>query len=149
MTDPLKPRIESFLQRHAVPFVCIEVIGFREKIVGLDVEVRVDYAKLHPVKIVEQVRSALLDALSIEKRRIGQALYLSELYHVVESIKGVEDSRCAITGAYLKCESKIEEKSTWTTAMVEAMDNEVVYFNPVIEELFPDSEWLRKSRYEP
>lgn len=148
-TDPLKPRIESFLQRHAVPFVCIEVIGFREKIVSLDVEVRVDYAKFDPGKIVEQVRSALFDALSIEKRRIGQALYLSELYQVVESIEGVEDSKCAFTGAYLKCESKIEKESTGTTAMVEAMDDEVVYFNSVIEELFPDSEWLRESRYEP
>lgn len=148
-TDPLKPRIESFLQRHAVPFVRIEVIGFREKIVGLDVEVRVDYAKFDPGKIVEQVRSALLDALSIEKRRIGQALYLSELYQVVESIEGVEDSKCAFTGEYLKCESKIEEESTWTTAMVEAMDDQVVYFNHVIEEWFPDSKWLRESRYEP
>jgi uncharacterized phage protein gp47/JayE len=148
-TDPLKPRIESFLQRHAVPFVRIEVIGFREKIVGLDVEVRVDYAKFDPVKIVEQVRSALLDALSIEKRRIGQALYLSELYQVVESIEGVEDSKCAFTGEYLKCESRIEEENTWTTAMIEAMDDQVVYFSPVIEELFPDSKWLRESRYEP
>ena len=148
-TDPLKPRIESFLQRHAVPFVCIEVIGFREKIVGLDVEVRVDYAKFDPGKIIEQVRSALFDALSIEKRRIAQALYLSEVYQVVESIEGVEDSKCAFTGAYLKCESKIEKESTGTTAMVEAMDDEVVYFNSVIEELFPDSEWLRESRYEP
>ena len=46
--------------------------------------------------VLQDVRAALVDTFSLEERKLGQPLYLSEIYRVVEQTTGVENSRCVI-----------------------------------------------------
>jgi len=94
LEPPLQDAITAFLSENAVPTVSVEVVGFTHVAVALTVAIRVDPAKFIPTMVAEQVRAALLAVLAIERRQIGRPLYISDVYHVVEGITGVADSKC-------------------------------------------------------
>ncbi len=64
----------------------------------LAVTARIKSAEYEPEVVLEAVRSALLDAFSLRRRKLGQDLFLSEVYQVVEEVEGVENSLCVLDG---------------------------------------------------
>lgn len=94
----LKESLQSTLQAHTLPGVDVQISEATMTPFDVDVTVRVKSAEYDPDQVVESVRQALLDAFSLERRRLGQDLFLSEVYQVVEGIQGVESSICTIDG---------------------------------------------------
>lgn len=95
---PLEATLRDFLLAHAVPGVDVEVSRFSGAPVTLDVQVEVDTHAFSPDVVVRAVRGALLEALSLRRRELGQSLYLSDVYKVVEAVPGVESSICVLAG---------------------------------------------------
>ena len=60
--------------------------------------IAVDSTAYNPEEVAAAVRSALEEAFSLQKRRLGQDLFLSEVYQVVEAVTGVEHSQATING---------------------------------------------------
>ncbi len=95
---PLRKELTDYLTSNAIPGVAVEVDSFSPRPVQLKVEIRVDQNVYEPPIVAVAVRNALLERLSIERRAIGQPLFISEVYHVVEEVRGVSDSQCAFVG---------------------------------------------------
>lgn len=93
----LAATLTSFLVAHAVPEVEVTVLPFESLTFDLEVLLTV-HAACSSDRVTATVRSALQDAFSLRKRKLGQALYLSEVYQVVEGVTGVEHSVAAING---------------------------------------------------
>lgn len=94
----LKESLQKTLQAHTLPGVDVQIFQATMTPFDVDVTVRVKSAEYDPDQVVESVRQALLDAFSLEQRRLGQDLFLSEVYQVVEGVQGVESSICTIDG---------------------------------------------------
>ena len=92
----LATALQDFLQQHSLPGVDVAVVDYESQPFGLDVAVRVNSTAFEPDEVIEAVRDALKNAFSLENRKLGQDLYLSEIYQVVESVTGVENSVCVI-----------------------------------------------------
>lgn len=93
--EPIREKLTEFLHGHSVPTVRVVVEDYKQGPVGLDVELRVDHGRFTADQVVASVQDALLDRFSIERRGIGQTLYLSEIYEVVEThVPGVENATC-------------------------------------------------------
>jgi predicted phage baseplate assembly protein len=84
----------SFLQDHALPGTSVAVLPYEPILVDVDVSVAIKSTEYNVETTLEAVRAALDSALSLSRRRLGQALHRSELYKAVESVKGVEYSDC-------------------------------------------------------
>ena len=90
----LADTLRKFLQDRAVPGVEIKVSDYQPLFLQLFVLLRVKSAEYDPYTVKEQVRSDLLEVFSVSCRRIGQPVYLSEVYKAVEEVSGVENSYC-------------------------------------------------------
>jgi len=94
----LAATLTDFLLAHAVPEVEVTVLPYESLTFALEVLLSVDSAAYNPDAVTAAVKSALLDAFSLRKRKLGQALFLSEVYQVVEGVTGVEHSVSVING---------------------------------------------------
>ncbi|ATB39035.1 hypothetical protein CYFUS_004474 [Cystobacter fuscus] len=94
----LRQTLKEYLQAHAVPGVEVEVSAYKPQPVRLDVTVEVDTRAYNPDTVVKAVREVLAEALSLRRRELGQPLYLSDVYKVVEAVPGVENSVCVMDG---------------------------------------------------
>jgi len=94
----LKESLQKTLQAHTLPGVDVQISAAEMTDFDVEATVRVKSAEYDPDQVVESVRQALLDAFSLERRRLGQDLFLSEVYQVVEGVQGVESSICTIDG---------------------------------------------------
>jgi hypothetical protein len=94
----LAETLGGFLRAHALPNVEVTVTRFRPLPVTLSVTVEIDTAAFDPTTVTRDVRAALYSALSVRRRRLGQAVFLGDVYSVVENITGVSTSRCVING---------------------------------------------------
>jgi hypothetical protein len=92
----LAQTLAAFLQRHSLPNVEVTVTRFRPLPVSLAVTVEIDLAAFDPGFVLEGVRAALYDALSLRRRRLAQAVFLGDIYAVVENVTGVSTSRCVL-----------------------------------------------------
>ncbi|MBN1655971.1 MAG: baseplate J/gp47 family protein [Deltaproteobacteria bacterium] len=92
--------LTDYLQRRAVPTVRVEVQPHKPISVELFVQIRVDSSRYKLDKVQAAVKSALAETFSIERRQIGEPLYLSEVYAAVEEVTGVEDSICNFKRPY-------------------------------------------------
>jgi len=90
--------IQTYLQRHALPDLRVTVEGYLPQYVSFAVTVRVKSNEFVTSEVVAAVESALLDNFKLERRKLGQSLYLSEIYKVVEAVKGVENSAIVLNG---------------------------------------------------
>ncbi|MEQ9504511.1 MAG: baseplate J/gp47 family protein [Deltaproteobacteria bacterium] len=129
---PMKAELERYLGTHAVPTVAVRVDGFVPQPVHLDVRVRVDPERYDADLVVDRVRSSIRTSLSLERRRIAQPLYVSEVYRVVEQVEGVADSSCAF-------------RANADLTQITASADDRVVFVPQTE----DSVQVTASRYEP
>ncbi|TKB25857.1 hypothetical protein FCL47_12230 [Desulfopila sp. IMCC35006] len=92
----LQTDLQTYLQKHSMPGVRVVVEFYQPQIVDLQVTLRVDSAAFIPQEIAAAVEVELIRHFSLQKRGLGQPLYLSEVYRVVEGIEGVENSVCAL-----------------------------------------------------
>lgn len=94
----LAATLTAFLVAHAVPEVEVTVLPYESRTFALEVLLTVDAAAYNPDVVTVAVKSALQDAFSLRKRKLGQDLFLSEVYQVVEGVTGVEHSVAVING---------------------------------------------------
>lgn len=126
----LGARLRGVLNAHALPGVEILVSAAEIVALDLDVTVRVRSAEYEPEDVLETLRSALLDAFSL-RRRLGQDLFLGEVYEVVEEVPGVENSLCVLAGDP-------------ALRRVEASERQVLHLDPVASVLA-----LRHEEFQP
>ena len=92
----LAQTLATFLQSHALPNVGVTVTRFRPLPITLAVTVEIDLAAFDPAVVLRDVRAALYDALSLRRRKLGQPVFLGDVYAVVENVPGVSTSRCVL-----------------------------------------------------
>jgi len=87
----------KYLQAHALPNVHVTVENF-VKVTNFDMNVtlRIKSDEYMPEKIARTVENTVSEYFSLENRKLGARLYLSEVYKVVEDIEGVENSVCSL-----------------------------------------------------
>lgn len=117
----VKEDVRGFLQAHALPGVQVSIEKFGEETgFEMKVTIRVKSAEYLPAEIVKAVKAALTDRFSLKHRKLGGNLYLSEVYKIVEGVKGVENSVCRL----------IQEDDT--LQVIKAKDEcTVVYLDPL------------------
>lgn len=89
----LKQTLEAYLREHAVPGVAVTVRDYVAVPYVLDIEVYVDVAAYNVEEVLPRVSVAVSAALALKQRKLGAALYLSDVYKVVETVAGVEFSQ--------------------------------------------------------
>jgi len=96
VSDDVKLSIQEYLQQHALPDVKVLVTGFDPVKVNFTLTLRIKMQEFVTADVEDAVRAAIDDHFSLKNRKLGENLYLSEVYKVVENIKGVENSVCVI-----------------------------------------------------
>lgn len=94
LSDSLRSELEAYLNNHSLPRVRVCVRVFSPVSLQLNILLEVTQATHDPAQVVQAVRELLLFSLSLRQRRLGQAVYLSEVYKLVESVPGVAASQC-------------------------------------------------------
>jgi uncharacterized phage protein gp47/JayE len=79
-----------------LPELRVTVEGYLPQYISLAVTVRIKSNEFVTSEVEAAVESALLDYFKLENSKLGQSLYLSEVYKVVEAVKGVENSICVL-----------------------------------------------------
>jgi predicted phage baseplate assembly protein len=92
----LKESLQSYLKAHALPGIEIVISGYKEQRINLNVILNIKYKEYDPEKIKKLVEAELVREFSLQKRKLGASLYLSEIYKVIEGISGVENSSCTL-----------------------------------------------------
>jgi hypothetical protein len=90
--------IAAYLRAHALPGVEVEVTEYKKSPIDLQVDAEIDTTACAADDVVRALRAALLDALSLRRRSLGQPLYLSEIYQVVETVTGINSSVAVLGG---------------------------------------------------
>ncbi|HDR46671.1 MAG TPA: DUF4332 domain-containing protein, partial [Geoalkalibacter subterraneus] len=90
--------LKEFLVAHAPPEVEVTVLPYAPRSFALEVLLSVDAAAYNPDVVATAVENALQEAFSLRRRKLGQDLFLSEVYQVVEWVTGVEHSVAIING---------------------------------------------------
>ncbi len=97
-SDEIGNTITNLLQQHVAPGVAVSVCKFDPVYINLNVTIKVDFTAYVATEVEKAVGSALADFFKLENRKLGEHLYLSEVYKVVENIRGVESSICVLNG---------------------------------------------------
>ncbi|MCP4494539.1 MAG: hypothetical protein GY820_45655 [Gammaproteobacteria bacterium] len=90
--------IQTYLQNHALPDVSVVVEGFLSQYASFSITIKVKTDEFIPSAVENLVASALAAHFNLENRKLGQSLYVSEVYKIVEAIEGVENSICILDG---------------------------------------------------
>jgi hypothetical protein len=104
--------IRSFLQEHALPGVQVTVDDAIKKYFSLSIIVRVKIDEFIAEQVEKAVDSALIDHFALQNRKLGQHLYLSEVYKIVEAVQGVENSICVLKNATTQQLIRADNEST-------------------------------------
>ncbi len=99
LTANLRQDLQSWLQAHALPGVQVNVVAFESVRVRLSMTVYIDTSAWEAGVVAEAVREALLNAFGLDRRRLGQPLYRSELFAVIENVTGVLHSEVRMSVA--------------------------------------------------
>ena len=92
----LASTLREFLLQHGVPGVAIEVREYDKASFNVDVELTVDQEMFVADEVREAVKEALRHAFALAQRRLGQDVFLSEVYKVVENVTGVAHSTVTV-----------------------------------------------------
>ncbi|MBT8339967.1 MAG: hypothetical protein HKP58_05150, partial [Desulfatitalea sp.] len=113
----LQKELCDYLQRRAVPTVRVAVAKHESKEVKLKIDIRVDSGRYEADKVQAAVKTALAETFGVVKRRIGEPLYLSEVYAAVEAVVGVEDCVCRFQQDYVDAQVVgAEPRQIWFVA---------------------------------
>ena len=92
----LKDTLESTLTRHALPGVSISVTPFSSVILDLNITIRFKQEEYDPDFVAEDLRRALFDAFTLQRAKLGEPLFRSQVIEVAEGVAGVENCECLI-----------------------------------------------------
>jgi len=92
----LAASLRDFLEANDLPGATVTIVNHVPVPFDLTVTAQVDGTQYVPEQVAATVRQALLDSFSLKNRRLGQPLYASEIYQVVEGVTGVANSECVI-----------------------------------------------------
>lgn len=84
--------IAEFIKSHTLPGVRIALRHFEPVLFPLTVTLRVKTDQFDKDQVMKSVRSALEQALTLKRRRLGEPLYRSAVFQIVEAVEGVENS---------------------------------------------------------
>jgi len=93
---PLAESLTDFLTAHALPGVQVSVTAYQAVILDLTLTLRIKEDEFDPDLVAEAVRQALLKAFALGKAKLGEPLFRSQVFAVVEAVAGVENCRCQI-----------------------------------------------------
>lgn len=129
----LKSEIQDFLQAHAIPGTRVVVHDFVPQYLCLNVRVFVKSAAFAPGLVMDRVRADLIQAFALKRRKLGQSIYLSEVYEIVEAVQGVEYSRC-ILGQWVQEDDEKNRHIAWQqeaarSQEISATDDEVIFID--------------------
>lgn len=96
LSDALRTELETFLNNRAATGITAYVRAYKPLWLKLTVTVAVSRETHDPALVIRATQSALRAGFSLRHRRLGQPVYLSEVYKLVESVDGVVSSRCTI-----------------------------------------------------
>jgi hypothetical protein len=119
---PLAADLESFLLGHALPGIDLRVSPYEPLPFDLDVEIEVNSAEFDGEEVRKSLEAALLDAFSVRRRALGADLFASEVYAVVEGVRGVDNSLVALGGSR-------------TVRLLPATARQVIFLDPVSSQL--------------
>jgi hypothetical protein len=88
--------LEKYLQQLALPGVQVTVDDCVRERFSLAITLRVKSEQFVVEDVKRTVTVALKKYFTLQNRRLGEHLYLSEVYKVVENIQGVENSICVL-----------------------------------------------------
>lgn len=90
--DSSRDKLTAYLLAHAVPGISLSITPYTEVNFGVQVSVRVRPEAFDKDEVRASVRTALMQHFSVKQRALGQPLQIGELYAVIESVPGVENS---------------------------------------------------------
>jgi len=92
----MQTTLQDYLEQHALPSCRVTAVEFERIPLVLHVDIQVKSDAFDMQTVSDEVRASLLDALSLQNMFLGQPLYLSRIYSLVESVNGVENADCSI-----------------------------------------------------
>jgi hypothetical protein len=92
----LQAALEDFLQSHSAPGVAVVVSEFSRVWLHLDITLRIVSREVDREAVKAQTIAQLRDAFALQRRAIGAPVYLSDVFAVVESVPGVQNSVCRL-----------------------------------------------------
>jgi predicted phage baseplate assembly protein len=87
----LKLSMKSYLENFSRPGVMVAIAGYEAILLELNINLRVDISAFDGDKVTEAVRLSLVEAFSLQKAKLGESIYLSRVYQVIEAVEGVEN----------------------------------------------------------
>jgi phage-related baseplate assembly protein len=88
--------LREFLQLRAQPGTVVVLEEHEPVLCRMEIVLRIRTSEIDPQAVRQEARLRLLETFSLRRRRIGQDLYLSEIYQAAESVPGVRNSHCAL-----------------------------------------------------
>lgn len=88
--------IERYLRDHAAPDTPVSVISYVPVLLDLKVSLMVDTSAFDKQKVEAAVREKLHAGLSLQRRKLGQPLFRSEVIALLEQVDGVENGHSEI-----------------------------------------------------
>ena len=116
--------LHSFLESHSQPGVNIELTAYTPIIASIEIKPYIKSAEYEHQVVAEAVKAAVVEAFSLKQRTLGQSLYLSEVFKIVEGIQGVEYSVCALKPTPL---APINIDLSYTQQVINARLEQIVY----------------------
>ena len=88
--------LREFLAAHALPGVQVSIVAYQSIIMDLNLTLRIKEDEYDPDLVAEAVRQAVLQAFALEAVKLGEPLFRSQVFKVVEAVAGVENCHCVI-----------------------------------------------------
>jgi hypothetical protein len=89
VTERLAKDLTAFVLARALPAITMTVTGYVAVPVTIGVTLFVDIDRYEKTDVLDRVAGALLDRLSLQRRGLGQPLYIAELMAACEQVEGV------------------------------------------------------------
>jgi hypothetical protein len=129
--------LQAFLTAHALPGVRVTVVPYQSVILDLKLTLRINEAEYDPDLVAKAVQQAVLAAFSLQRAKLGNALYRSDVFAVVEGVEGVANCQCDInsngfrdaTGTDIE-PKRVARGADGTIRRISVADTHVIYMDP-------------------
>jgi hypothetical protein len=88
--------IQRYLVQNSIPGTPVSVVSYRPLFMKLELTIMVDEAAYDKNQVARDAAEHLEASLDIQKRRLGQPLFRSEILALLEEVEGVENGHCNI-----------------------------------------------------
>lgn len=126
--------IKNFLIEHAVPETPVSVVSYKPLLMQLELSIMVDEAAYDKKQVEAAVKAHIENAFTIQQRRLGQALYRSEVIALLEQVEGVENGHCEILNANYSTlgaasRPRMQQASDGMTRKVSIKPDQLIYLD--------------------